>query len=276
MRNLLPYTGDTFSLYEEAIANKNSGHDKTLLTNSKELIKDFYNEYDLHFASNTLNLIPGRRVNGSLHKALSDLYSYNSKVVRKIRSTLIEINPKTVNGVCQHCGFNSSDTMDHILPRSNNSEYSVNARNLIPSCTDCNRRKNASDILNLYTDILPQVEYLFMDVLADGDTIDFVFRLDNTSGLVDATLFDRITRHYSKLDLFDRMKIKAQSEFKGFIISINQWYNFAGKEQVINSVMDSLTKLRDAYGFNYWQVAFYKGLVNSTVFWDYYENGLLE
>lgn len=276
MHNLLPYTGDTFSLYEEAIANKKSGPDKTLLTNSKELIRDYYNEYDLHFALNTLNLIPGRRINGPLHKALYNLYSYNSKVIKNLRSFLIDLNPKTISGVCQHCGFNSSDTMDHILPRSSYAEYSVNARNLIPSCTDCNRRKNASDILNLYTDILPQVEYLFMDVLADGDTIDFVFRLDNTCGLVNTNLFDRITLHYSKLDLFERMKIKAQSEFKGFVIGINQWYMLAGKEQVINSVMDSLTKLREAYGFNYWQVAFYKGLVNSNVFWDYYENGLLE
>lgn len=276
MHNLLPYPGDTFSLYEEVVANKNSGPDKTLLTNSKELIKDYYNEYDLQFAYNTLDTIQAKRVNGQLHTALYNLYDYNSKTVRKIRSALIDLNPKTVSGICQHCGFNSSDTMDHILPRSIYPEYSVNARNLIPSCTDCNRRKNASDILNLYTDILPQIEYLFMDVLADGDTIDFVFRLDNNNGFVNATLFDRITRHYSKLDLFERMKIKAQSEFRGFIISINQWYKLSGKEQITNVVMDSLTKLREAYGFNYWKVAFYKGLVNSTVFWDYYENGLLE
>lgn len=276
MHNLLPYTGDTFSLYEEAVDNKNSCPDKKLLTNSKELIKDYYNEYDRHFVHNTLFSINEGRVNNRFHTALYNLYDYNSMVVKKIRSALIALNPNTVSGICQHCGINVSDTMDHILPRTNYAEYSVNARNLIPCCTDCNRRKNSSDILNLYTDILPHEEYLFMDVFANDDTIDFVFRLDNSHGLVNPALFHKIATHYKKLNLLERMKRKAQSELKGFILSINMLYKLAGKESVIKSVMDSLAERKDAYGFNHWQVAFYKGLVNSTVFWDYYENGLLD
>ena len=161
--------------------------------------------------------------------------------------------------------------MDHILPRSAYAEYAINAKNLIPCCSDCNRRKNVADVLNLYRDELPKVEYLFMYVVPNGDTIDFRFRLDNSNGEVDSVLFEKITKHFSRLDLCERMRRKAQSALKRFTIDISHQYICNGKEAVIKFVMESLPELRSAYGFNYWEVVFRKGLVNSTVFWEYYE-----
>lgn len=276
MRNLVPYSGETFALYEEAVKRMRNSKSQLLLTDSKRLIKDYYDAYDLQFEQNSLNTLPANTVNGKLYKELYNLYGYDKAVVRKIHSHLVGVNPTTVIGICQHCGINTDDTLDHILPRSAYAEYSINAKNLVPCCSDCNRRKNATDVLNLYTDKLPNVEYLFMDVVPNGDTIDFKFRLDNSRCEVDLVLFEKITKHFSRLDLCERMRRKAQSALKGFILDVSKLYKCCGKETVIKCVMESLPERRNAYGFNYWEVVFYKGLVNSAVFWEYFETDKLD
>ncbi len=165
--------------------------------------------------------------------------------------------------------------MDHILPHQQYKEYSVHARNLIPCCTDCNRRKDEEEILNLYTDILPEVEYLFMDVQANGDTLSCSFRLDNSQGFVHPALFARIMKHYNRLSLFDRMKDMAESHLTRFVIQINKQYFEAGKDSVVDTILEEVVELRKAYGFNYWEAAFKKGLIDSPIFWAYYVNGSL-
>lgn len=275
MHNLVPYTGNAFSLYQEAVARKEDGESKDRLLASEATVQAFYEEFDQHFPDNTLRVIAPRRVRKPLKDDLFDMYGFDAAIVKEVKSWLKTHNPVTVYGVCQHCGIVPFDTMDHILPHQQYAEYAVHARNLIPCCTDCNRRKNEREILNLYIDALPNVEYLFMDVKANGDTIDLTFRLDNPQALVPQALFDRITSHYSKLELFDRMKTIANTRITGFLTHIKRTYEKKGKQAVINEVIEDIEDLRRAYGYNYWEVAFQKGLVGSPVFWDYYEHGKL-
>lgn len=275
MHNLVPYSENAFSLYKDAVERKEDGDSKDRLVAAEETVQAYYEEFDQHFPYNTLRTIAARRVRKPLWDDLYDMYGFDAAIVKKVKSWLKDHNPVTVYGVCQHCGIVPFDTMDHILPHQQYAEYAVHARNLIPCCTDCNRRKNEREILNLYIDVLPDVEYLFMDVNANGDTIDLTFRLDNSQGLVPKVLFDKITSHYSKLELFDRMKTIADTRVSGFITQIKRTYRRNGKQEVINEISEDIEDLRRAYGYNYWVVAFQKGLVNSPIFWDYYEQGKL-
>lgn len=275
MHNLKPYTGDAFSLYKDAVENKEDGDSKTRLKAAETTIQSYYAEFDSHFPNNTLRSIPSKRVKTPLKDDLYDMYSFDAAIVKKVKNWLKENNPVTVYGICQYCGVVPFDTMDHILPHTIYAEYAVHARNLIPCCTDCNRRKNERETLNLYIDALPDVEYLFMDVKADGDTIDLTFRLDNSRGLVNADLFAKISNHFSKLKLFDKFKTMASTKVVSFVTQINGKYLKHGKQEVIDDVNEGINDLRNAYGFNYWEAAFMIGLVNSDVFWDYYTNGKL-
>ena len=275
MHNLVPYTGNAFSLYQEAVARKEYGESKDRLLAAETTVQAFYEEFDQHFPDNSLRAIAPRRVHKPLRDDLFDMYGFDAAIVKEVKSWLKAHNKVTVYGVCQHCGIVPFDTMDHILPHQQYAEYAVHARNLIPCCTDCNRRKNEREILNLYIDVLPNVEYLFMDVKANGDTIDLTFRLDDSQGLVPQALFDKIKSHYSKLELFDRMKTIANTRIAGFLSHIKRTYEKNGKQEVINEVIEDIEGLRRAYGYNYWEVAFQKGLVGSPVFWDYYEKGML-
>lgn len=275
MHNITPYSENAFALYKEAVDRKDDGESKNRLVAAEKTVEALYKEFDEHFPDNSLRLIPSDRIKKPLRDDLFDMYSFEAAIVKKVKKWLQEHNSVTVYGVCQHCGIVPFDTMDHILPHQRYAEYSVHARNLIPCCTDCNRRKNEREILNLYVDVLPGVEYLFMDVKANGDTIDLSFRLDNSQGFVQPDLFRRIAAHYAKLELFDRMKTIATTKISGFLTQIKRTYVKYGKQEVIDEINEDVEDLRQAYGYNYWEVAFQKGLVNSLVFWDYYEQGRL-
>ena len=276
MHNLSAYNGDAFSLYKDAVERKAEGDSRNRLEAAEATVRSFYEEYNAHFSLNTLRSIPSRRVQSPLYKDLYNMYSFDAEIVKRIKAWLKENNSVTVYGICQQCGIVPFDTMDHILPHTIYPEYAVHARNLIPCCTDCNRRKNNEEILNLYIDVLPEVEYLVMDVTANGDTIDLSFKLDNSHGYVPTALFNKIANHYSRLDLYERMKLVAITKLPVFIAQIKKTYERQGKQCVISDVNEELNDLRRTYGFNYWEVAFQKGLVNSSVFWDYYENGMLK
>ena len=273
MHNLKPYPDDAFSLYKDAVKRKVDGNSKDRLVAAEKGMQSYYQEYDKHFLANTLWSIAPQRVKRQLAKDLYDMYGFDAAIVKQVRKWLKENNPVTVYGVCQHCGMVPFDTMDHILPHTPYPEYAVHARNLIPCCTDCNRRKSGREILNLYIDVLPEVEYLFMDVNADGDTIVLSFRLDNSKGLITDDLFKKISNHYTKLDLFARLRDFAATKVAGFVIQIHKTYENDGKQAVIDKVNEEIEDLRKAYGHNYWEVAFQKGLVSSDVFWDYYDKG---
>ena len=139
MHNLVPYSGDAFSLYKEAVERKDEGDSKNRLVAAEAAIKSYYDEFNSHFLNNTLRLIPPRRVKAPLKDDLYEMYEFESAIVKKVKKWLKENNPVTVYGVCQHCGVVPFDTMDHILPHKQYVEYSVHAQNLIPCCTDCNR-----------------------------------------------------------------------------------------------------------------------------------------
>ena len=275
MHNITPYSENAFALYKEAVDRKDDGESKNRLVAVEKTVEALYKEFDEHFPDNSLRLIPSDRIKKPLRDDLFDMYSYEAAIVKKVKKWLQEHNSVTVYGVCQHCGIVPFDTMDHILPHQRYAEYSVHARNLIPCCTDCNRRKNEREILNLYVDVLPDVEYLFMDVKANGDTIDLSFRLDNSQGFVQPDLFRKIAAHYANLELFDKMKTIATTRISGFLTQIKRSYVKYGKQEVIDEINEDVEDLRQAYGYNYWEVAFQKGLVNSPVFWDYYEHGIL-
>ena len=275
MHNLTPYSDNAFSLYKEAVERKKDDNSKNRLVAAEATIKSYYEEYDQHFGENTLRNIVAKRVRKPLRDDLFEMYGFDAAVVKNVKNWLKMHNPVTVYGVCQYCGIVPFDTMDHILPHQQYAEYAVHAKNLIPCCTDCNRRKNEREILNLYIDRLPDVEYLFMDLKANGDTIDIFFRLDNSKGLVSNDLFIKISNHYSRLELFKRFKTMASTRLSSFLSQIKTTYVKFGKQEVIDEINDAIDDLRLAYGYNYWEVAFQKGLVGSAVFWDYYERGML-
>lgn len=271
MHNLKPSNKDAFTIYKDAVNRKREGDEKTLLTSNEALVEHCYKDYDNRFTAGDVNVIIPHTINAELKKTLFDMYEYSNKAVRDIRADIIKNNPPNVVGFCQNCGLTHANTMDHYLPHEKFPEYSIHAQNLIPCCSECNEKKGDAEILNMYLDILPDKEYLFMDVERSGDTLSFTFRLENTSGEVDAALFNRIEFHYNKLNLFSRMKDAAIQALPRFELDIKPYYKASGKDVIIATNRETIEDMRKAYGYNYWEVAFRKGVIESDEFWAYYK-----
>lgn len=63
--------------------------------------------------------------------------SESRKVYNKLRAS-------APGGICPLCGIRGVSTLDHYLPKSRFPQHSVNPRNLIPACRDCNTGKTNS------------------------------------------------------------------------------------------------------------------------------------
>lgn len=270
MHNLKPSNKDAFTIYKDAVSRKREGDEKTFLISNEILVGHCYKDYDDRFAAGDVSGIIPHEINAELKKALFDMYDYSNKAVRDIREDINNNNPPNVAGFCQNCGLTHANTMDHYLPHEKFPEYSIHALNLMPCCSECNENKGETGILNMYLDRLPDIEYLFMDVGRTGDTLFFTFRLENKGGKVDADLFSRICFHYNKLKLFNRMNDAAIQALPRFELDIKPYFKTYGKETVVETNSETIEDLRKAYGYNYWEVAFRKGLIESDAFWTYY------
>src|SRR5690606_4544712 len=75
--------------------------------------------------------------------------------------------------ICQYCGINTDDQIDHYLPKEEFLDFNVHSLNMIPCCARCNQEKgqywvdnltNEKGIINLYRDELVRKQYLFVDI----------------------------------------------------------------------------------------------------------------
>src|SRR5262249_50711825 len=89
--------------------------------------------------------------------------------------------------------------------------FSVLARNLVPSCSKCNRLKSNKwlrggirEIISLYYDDLPVEQYLNVDVsFPKNDRAKVSFKLQRPAG-ISKPLYRRLTRQFEILELISR------------------------------------------------------------------------
>ena len=98
----------------------------------------------------------GALVAGDLSKKqMMDLYSvYMVGTTGPSRDIYDELLT-AAGGLCPFCGdLGHVGTLDHYLPKANFPAFSVNPRNLVPCCRDCNSGKNASFGLGMHEQTL--------------------------------------------------------------------------------------------------------------------------
>lgn len=105
MHNLIPYSGDVFALYKEAVDRKGNGEAKERLVKAYNVIQAYYAEFDKHFSARTLRSIASGRVAAPLSGDLYDMYGFEAAIVKKVKTWLKANNPVTVYGICQFCGL---------------------------------------------------------------------------------------------------------------------------------------------------------------------------
>lgn len=151
-------------------------------------------------------------------------------------------------------------------------EFSVHPSNLIPSCTECNSKKlvrwinnNQHVFLNLYIDLLPKNQYLFVELnVISLNNIDINFKVDNVNN-IPIPLYSIINSHYTELDLFQRFKDKSSDVVIELTNSIQaSLSNGVSIPTIKQTILDTCNRDKQHKGYNYYQIILKEALIQSN------------
>jgi len=275
MKNLNP-TGESYIfLYDEVVAGKTF----VKLIKGLHAIRPEINLtsklYLEKFKTKTLEGLSASTIGAAQKETLSHLYRYGSAAIQNFKHRIELAQSRAVRYICQYCTLAPHDSFDHYVPYSEFPEFCVQALNLVPSCTACNRKKTSiwripgrRTTLNLYIDALPDIQYLFVDVFWDAQgEVNFKYRLTNSNSINEG-LFDLISEHYARLDLLARFRKAAITEFTTLLTRAKKDLAFRNYNEILEDVFLDGIDMRPKFGFNHWRAVLEIALGTSDVFRD--------
>jgi 5-methylcytosine-specific restriction endonuclease McrA len=278
MRNLNVYSGDTSVFLDEVIASKrNSTEDPNYKQRVNVLshdVKVLFGVYEIaHNANNHVSLVPNGYINQDKTDLLKLYNSGNSRLIKLKNSVTTVLDNRAMN-TCQYCTIAPVASLDHIVPKGRFPEFSVNPKNLLPACTTCNSHKNQNwtennntIFLNLYTDILPAEEYLFIDLVVTVNNIQPTFELRNINN-IDAVFFELLEKHYSRLHLPQRFKKESHKVISELTNLISASRHLLNQNQIIELIRAKISEDKAVFGNNYYKSILEKSLINNQDYLD--------
>lgn len=274
MKNLKPYSGDSFSFHKEVIKRKNKRKYDSDYKNRVGLlnneIEQQFEVYKEKFDSNKLETLSAIGYNGSKKDDLQGLYDYESKLLQKLKIELTTDDKNRVNNTCQNCSLGEINSFDHYIPKSEFPEYVVNPLNLIPICTKCNGHKSSiwrqsgkRNFLNLYIDILPKKQYLFVDIKIFENIIELKYYLDSKNG-INNEIYELLVYHYNKLKLFDRFKDNSDTIISELDIEIEKYSKKLSLDEIKETILEECKDNFRILGRNNWKLVLKMALVNNS------------
>lgn len=280
MQNINPFNDNSFAFYKEICEKKRNPITDQFYKNRLLLLDAnvslLFDQYDNSFVGNILgNSITHGYINQD-KEDLQKLYKFNSATLQKLKNILTTSNSgRKVQ--CQNCTLNEVNSFDHLLPKEEFPEFSVHPKNLFPCCSKCNsykgqvwRNNNVRTSLNLYLDVLPNIQYLFTNLEIGNNYIETTFYLENRNN-VNPDLFELIKSHYNEFHLFERFSEGADDVITSFKNIIEPSRNLLSLEETKALSKNIIEKEKVAFGYNYWQSVLKDELTNSDDFWIDYE-----
>lgn len=274
MRNLKPYTKCSKAFFDEVLETKeNSPEDPQYLDRVEILkpdVKDNYTVFDLEHTANNLASLQAHGYINQNKTDLLKLYQYNNSVIQKLNNEVTTLEGNRLINTCQNCTINEINSLDHIVPKNEFPEFSINPRNLFPSCSKCNGHKsyvwrvnNKSVFLNLYLDNLPEEQYLFCNPTFDEDKITLKFTVENRFN-IEQNLFELINNHYTRLHLPKRFRKNSHDTIYELNKEIKKYKDKMSKEELIKTIKEDILEEKKYYGFNYWKAIIKETLINDA------------
>lgn len=267
MINLIPYRESCIEFYKAIVEKK---HDKNLVKRLKNIEKEIdilFKEYSDLSNQNDLKSISPFGYRNRQKKDLLSLYRYQLNALIKLKTDLTTIKGRKHN-TCQMCTIEPVKSFDHILPKEEFPEFSVNPINLLPSCSTCNGHKGSQWILNneriflnIYFDQLPNLRYLVIDFKNYPIPI---FSIDGTQ--LAPAFYKLIQSHYEKLHLFDRFRESSNDVIDPLITMGKSLVPKYGIDDFRQTIKDSTNEMMSIYGSNHWKSLLQLAIVNHNDF----------
>lgn len=274
MKKVDHYTDDAFEFHKTVVSNKRDEHVKTLLSANEAILKDAFDNYDFHFNGDSLIEIESLNLSHELKKALLSLYRYDATAFRNLKNSLTTVNGKVVV-MCPMCTIDTIGSFDHILPKEEYAEFVDHPKNLIPCCTTCNSKKNmywkengTFLFLNLYLDVIPEQQYLFLSVTQTESWPILNFSVKNEND-IDEPIFNRILSHYSRLDLCRRFEEASGQYLSEIQDSIRSLKDMGQTDDLIQAILNRMCdKLQLREGPNFWKVVLLRNVVGNPILYS--------
>lgn len=254
MRNLKHYSESSSDFLDKVIQSKRAKKNditppyKERITTLSSRIKEHFEEYEDCFERNNLeNLTPRHSYNSEEEKDIKELYSYSSTHFKQLRKNILTLDGNRQLDTCQYCTIDSISSFDHIAPQSIFPQFSAHPKNLFPACSICNTKKGNAwlnqnselHVLNLYLDILPETQYLFVKITKEDDSFSVSFFLENRNNIC-PELFQKIENHYTTLNLLERFSHKASGIISEFETTIK---NFLKDSLTLEDIIQTLSQI---------------------------------
>lgn len=186
------------------------------------------------------------------------------------RALYEQIRMAPEHGICPLCGQRVVATVDHYLPQTRFPKLNLTPVNLLPACSDCNKRKlagvpeNAEEqTLHPYFDELGNDRWLVVEVQASlPPTISFSIR--PAVGWSEV-LTARVCHHFRVMGIGELYAAQAASEMADISYSLEEVGSAAGPDGVF-AHLDAQFRSRCARDTNSWKTALYEGLRDSNWF----------
>lgn len=185
-----------------------------------------------------------------------------SKLRYRIRTKWKQILGENFPVRCPSCGISTPSDAEHFLCRKKYKEYSFLLLNLIPWCSDCNRKKgvyiiddkNTRLFLNCYWDEIDQYIFLHCKINVDQEKVSSRFYVTQPAGCPDY-LYQIVENHMKKQDLNIRYIKIAKEEVKQILDSVEKYSNMFSLEQIKKIISDQKDSIISFKGRNSWSAA---------------------
>jgi len=262
---------DEFNL----IYNSKTGVNHVILTMLRDDIVERYTIYNKAFDDNELERLNSVLLNPNSIEAMLHCYNSSTKALEDLLIRIKENQLLHLRSTCHFCGINTDSSTDHYLPKNQFPEFCVNLLNLIPCCPDCNSIKGeywkdentlTRGIVNLYTDDLPPIQFLFVEISYLGNVPRALFTVDNRNN-IDHDLFNIISKHYTRLHLTERYKDQFNSIYSQIHNLFLNKPMFAGRPDLIQDFLnqDDINH-SNLFGINHYKGVIIRSLASNAFF----------
>lgn len=265
MLKLKPLTTCSKMEFDKIHASKNNPHKKNLETLSQG-IHARYDVYSFHFNDNSFEKIP--KIEYQHLDSLKSCYNSSTDALDELKISIKKKQLNISHKICQYCGINTDDQIDHYLPKEDYADFNVNSLNMIPCCGRCNLKKsqywlddstNEKGIINLYRDELIKDQYLHCKIqFIEGNFIGYYYLENRTN--ISSKDYRLICNHYRQLELIERYN----DLLTGLYESEQRIINTLKLTQTDNQIKESLVLLSksdsEALGANNYKVVARKAI----------------
>lgn len=234
--------------------DKLTTHCSALGDRDKATLKKLYLAYDDQkgmVTKDQLNTIADNKTN-AIHGQYNKTYS--GKQLYYIRTELFE----NID-LCPCCSINSVSQLDHFMPQSEYKALSVCRLNLVPTCGECNNKKNDneySNFIHAYYDTFPNAPFLIAKVGIINSLFTVKFNFDSAI-INNKTLEDKLIYQANNIQLWDRLR-KATNSFISTLCNSS----FASDSQAVKLWLKDILKYHEkSFGLNDWRTAVIRGIL---------------